>query len=357
MDDIDFGAVSAERAHAIIGELDRCLHGLNVRLNSGKTQVLSAREAEQYFWITENLKLNRIRKRVETHKDKPHTRRWKQVVKGLEKSALAFVRRVKVAKHRHGHWEKVYKRYMGLLSTVRSSVLESEVTGILLQRPAMRLKVIGYLRALGYSPVRLRMLREFLRKRAQTDHVACCEAAEVITQWRIPTMPSRTLESLVRPLERPAHTSPAVFAAGLTMLAKYGSSGRMAAYIRSNEKSWIYSAWGLRQVVACLPLLDQPDAQWVRGHAIRSGAPDAVRILVNLDRLRKASSLDRQVRLYVEHHKDSPYGYPVQKFIILAALMAGQLASPIKKRLAISVGAKVADPVYMARLAALAAAA
>jgi len=357
MDDIDFGVVSAERAHMIIGELDRCLHGLNVRLNSGKTQVLSAREAEQYFWITENLKINRIRKRVETHRDKPHTRRWKQVVRGLEKSALAFVRKVKVAKHRHGHWEKVYKRYVGLLSAVRSPALESEVAGVLLQRPAMRLKVIGYLRALGFSPVRLRMLREFLRNRAQTDHVACCEAAEVITQWRIPTMSSRILESLVRPLESPGHASPAVFAAGLTMLAKYGPSRRVAAYIRSNEKSWIHSAWGLRQVVACLPLLDQMDAEWVRGHAIRSGAPDAVRILVNLDRLGKASSLDRQVRLYVEHHKDSPYGYPVQKFIILAALMTGKLPSAAKKRLAASVGAKVADPVYTSRLAALAAAA
>jgi hypothetical protein len=64
MDDIDFGVNSIEDAKRILKELDELLLTRGLRLNLGKTQILSSTDAKEYFFPDLNRFLTILTKRI-----------------------------------------------------------------------------------------------------------------------------------------------------------------------------------------------------------------------------------------------------------------------------------------------------
>ncbi len=366
MDDIDFGATTREAAHTLLGDLDRRLQGLNVRLNAGKTKVLTDREAEQYFLITENVRLNKLKARLEKHRPptgsrksgastRSRTRAHARAVTALEAAARAFLRRIRNPTRRVGHWEKVYKRFLGLLASVGSRLLESRVEYLLTEHPALRVNAVGYLRALGFSRKRWAILHRFLGGRGRVDHAACLDVAQLIVQWRVPGSfaQPRTVSALVRQLA-PVADKAAPFVAGLMILAKYSTARKLAAYMRRREAAWRHSPWALRQVAACRPLLRGDDRRWVRDRVVDAGVNDAVRVLLSHERMRGYGALPRPLRLYLQYKEDPRHGWPLSKFVVVMALLhaRGELPLAQKRALGARVLREVSDPIYVRRIRA-----
>ena len=57
MDDMDFGVDTMAKAKSVLRDLDLTLHTRNIRLNSGKTKIMTGADAVRYFRVRENLAL------------------------------------------------------------------------------------------------------------------------------------------------------------------------------------------------------------------------------------------------------------------------------------------------------------
>jgi len=60
MDDIDIGVDSISEAKEILRDLDLALQTRQIRLNSGKTKILTEVQAVEHFKIRENLLLDKL---------------------------------------------------------------------------------------------------------------------------------------------------------------------------------------------------------------------------------------------------------------------------------------------------------
>jgi hypothetical protein len=60
MDDMDIGVDSFQEGRAVLRDLDLALQTRQIRLNSGKTRILSEKEATRHFKIRENLLLDKL---------------------------------------------------------------------------------------------------------------------------------------------------------------------------------------------------------------------------------------------------------------------------------------------------------
>jgi hypothetical protein len=354
MDDIDFGAKSREEAAQLIGALDRRLHGLNVRLNSGKTQILTEKEAATYFWITENIRVNKIKKRLQRWSRSSGVS-WRKAVVALENAAKGFLRVIKSPNRKRGQWEKIYKRYLGLLGFSRSALLEPELKNILRDSPSLRRNALGYLRALGYTRARWKLVKEFIARSAAVDQAACLEASNIMIQWQVPRTGSleRSALAVARSLRPSARQQSGPFVAGLMILAKYCKASHLAQYLRDCKAAWRHSSWAVRQVASCLPLLDHADRTWVRERIADAAFPDATRVLESVQRFETLKNVPHDVSSYLTHHKDSRFGWPLAKFIVaLAILQRAPIPASRKQNLVKTIGSKVQDPVYISRLLA-----
>jgi hypothetical protein len=67
MDDMDIGVDSVSDAKALLRDLDLTLQTRQVRLNSGKTKILSDLEASKHFKVRENLLLDKLANRIDAN--------------------------------------------------------------------------------------------------------------------------------------------------------------------------------------------------------------------------------------------------------------------------------------------------
>ncbi|EDX73939.1 hypothetical protein MC7420_5819 [Coleofasciculus chthonoplastes PCC 7420] len=117
MDDIDFGVNDIVKAKKILRDLDEILLTRGLRLNMGKTKILSSSKAKDYFLPDENRYLTIMSKRLDRKiRDGRSIKYEKQKIKSRFGDFLE--------KSREGRWDKVYKRYFTIASKAKDSFLE-----------------------------------------------------------------------------------------------------------------------------------------------------------------------------------------------------------------------------------------
>ena len=352
MDDIDFGAKSESDAMRILGELDLFLQGLNVRINSGKTKILNKKQAEEHFWITDNIRLNKLSERLDKLKGKTHTKKYKKYVASLRKAISAFKRSISSEKNRIGVWDKVFMRYVGLASKCGISDFEVLAREYAIKHPSIRRRLVEYLRILGYSPGRITTYRLLFKSVYASDPCLLCDIAEAISSWdiKLTSNNTRRLWRFASQLERAIIKIGVVaFVAGLMLHVKFSSPGTIYAYIHRNTSTWRHSVWGLRQVSACLPALDAPHRISVAEEIVKSGSPDAIRVIVSLRNLRHKTSLagDRSLKGYAEWKDKPSFGYNISRFLVNIQLLSGSLDVTEKQSLYNHLSSQVKDEYIM----------
>lgn len=133
MDDMDFGVDSLAAAKEVLRDLDLALQTRNLRVNSGKTRILTAQEALVHFRAEDNAAFDQLRGRVEANSF-------------LEKKAELYGRVVARAidtglrtdRFEGGNGDKVLKRLLGLAASLPCPVGESSFREILYRKPTLR---------------------------------------------------------------------------------------------------------------------------------------------------------------------------------------------------------------------------
>ena len=320
MDDIVFGAKSKENAFRILGELDERLNALGVRLNGGKTVVLNAKEATQYYWIKENLWLNRafgICERV-SHDKRNRKRLQRVVIRRYEK----FRKQVG-----NGHHQKILKRYITLFAKLESSYLRDSVPEWLKFEPALRDHVFRYYRRLGFNKVAFEHIKDFVLSGFATDKVCRFGGARLLVEWDIPARSPyrKAAVEISRSLGKKGKGKTAIFISGLWVMAKYGNARELIDYLTLNMDSWNRSPFGVRHVAAVLPLLKPAGRRWVIEQIRTAGLLDGISVISSVKEIESLTTMDRQLRTYLYHEPKTPFPYPLHKFIIGTAVLRGKM--------------------------------
>src|SRR6185312_11132312 len=133
MDDMDIGVDSPQEGRAVLRDLDLALQTRQIRLNSGKTKILSDAEARRHFKIRENLLLDKLASLIEQNKSHGIS-----LAKEKRKIELAIRQGLKRGAFAMGNGEKVLKRLINLARLVSADLSDETFYALLRDWPSMR---------------------------------------------------------------------------------------------------------------------------------------------------------------------------------------------------------------------------
>jgi hypothetical protein len=147
MDDIDIGVDTIVEAKQALKAVDLVLQTKQVRLNSGKTAILSRREALQHFRVLENAQIDAVQASVD-HRlkaglplDRQRIHIQNRIRAGLRKKSFDS-----------GNGEKTLKRWLGLASKTGAHIKPDFLDEIIKRRPSVRENVFSFIRSKALTP-------------------------------------------------------------------------------------------------------------------------------------------------------------------------------------------------------------
>jgi hypothetical protein len=147
MDDVDIGVDSVVDAKKVIKAVDLVLQTRQVRLNSGKTSILTQLEALRHFRIVENARLDRLSDRID--------RKLKAGL-GLAREGKLVEQRIGEGLRRKafdtGNGDKVLKRWITLASKTGGRIQPDKLESMIRLRPNVRETVFAYIRSKPLTP-------------------------------------------------------------------------------------------------------------------------------------------------------------------------------------------------------------
>ncbi|RUS99571.1 hypothetical protein DSM107003_01550 [Trichormus variabilis SAG 1403-4b] len=347
MDDIDFGSNDVAQAKKILRDLDELLLTRGLRLNMGKTKILSSCQAKKYFLPNENRFLTIITNLIELK-----IKQGKSIEIEKEKIRKRFKKFLKLSDA--GRWNKVYKRYFTISAKTRDNFLERYVPEILINQPDLRDSVFTNYRKFGYSKKRfIQLINFFISEHCMCD-ITVFSVAKLLVSWNIPLKSKSIIELIQVTHERMIKLpSSASFVASLWILAKYGNESELFSLLCTHQTVWENSSFLARQVAAIIPILrtNINHGYKIKQLLVEIGHIDAIRVMNNLEYLRDNNKLDKDIIMYLSQGNQGIY--PLSKFLIVFDILNSQrIESSVRQKLKDQLLKEViSDSIYINKLA------
>ena len=341
MDDINIGVKSEAEGKQVLRDLDEMLAAMGLRLNTGKSQILSGEEVLRELWVAENRRLNAIDNIItqgnRSGRAGPYAERRFRTVWEADRT---------------GAWGKIVRRFFSVFTRLGSPFLERYVPEVLQNLPGVRDKVFKYYMVLGYSPRRFRQIAAFLRSGHCTDNTALDACLQLLVGWAIPKRSPYRGRALRLVLEvlRTRSDSHVSVAGAIAVFAKYSSPAALRRFATSSQRTWRRSEWAARQVAAVTPVLGA-EARPVRSLILGYGLRDATEVLLSLQQIRLMTHLDGQMRSYLLQPAGR-YPYPFSKVLVALTLFSGRLDPSDRATVRDHIVRESRDPRYSELLAA-----
>lgn len=345
VDDITFAAESREQCKVALRDLDILLQMRGLRLNSGKTHILSAPEARRFFHQRENDNLNRWKKDLDA-----------QIAAG--QSIAATLRKIRtsfsllIRRKAYGQHDKIIKRYIGLAATTKSDFCLRYCLAAYSDKPELRDTIYWYIASLPPSKATLSMIEAYLLSGSALDDASQCKIAKVLTDWEVDPQAAlfQALRNLAHAMAQRSYveTDTYRFVAALWMLTKYSTQTRFKDFVEASSPVWEHSEFLSRQVAAASgKFRDAASIAWfdqkIKKHSLRS----ALSVMSGLQYLRSFSNaVPVAVRMYVLNGGNRTT-YTLQRFIVaFTVLSAKNLSNPTKAKLRTDLLGVLVDPHY-----------
>lgn len=345
VDDMTIPTNSYDDAKTAARDLDQLLMTRGLRLNAGKTSILSASEANSYFFRSENAYLDNEIEKVKRFASQPG--RLSILAKRAAKNFNKFLQAPKI-----GHWDKVAKRYLTLFTNIKDDALVGYCAKAISSQPTLRDSIWRYFAALGPSRRCFEILKKYLESESVLDDASVFQAVDVMVNW--PIKPNSTLHRDVRSLGVALGTqgyidkSPFFFVGSLRIIAKYGLAAHLHDLLHTTKGVWSVSESLSRQVAATLPKFRASAWKGVyRRHIEVHKLPSANSVLVSLDQIYEAApALDKQVRMYVLNGMNKS-NYSIDRFLLsLHVLLCKKLPLKTRIQLKSDLLIYIQDPLY-----------
>jgi hypothetical protein len=177
MDDINFGVANIAEAKTIIRDVDLILHTRQVRLNSGKTHIFSAKQARRHFRIDDHATIDAI------NADLTFRRAIGVPIDAIRQRTESLIAlKARSGEFDDGHGEKILKRLLTLARLTSATVHRDLLLDILRRRPSCREAVMSYLSTRPLDLKTTTAFEEFLSDPTLVDDVPFLIAPSAIVE-------------------------------------------------------------------------------------------------------------------------------------------------------------------------------
>ena len=247
MDDIDVGVNSLAEGRTVLRDLDLALQTRQIRLNSGKTRILSEAEARRHFKIRENSLIDKladniaakIAARVSTAKEKMQVELGSRA--GLRRGSFAF-----------GNGEKIFKRLLNLARQIRAEVSDDHFVEILNNWPPLRQAALLWWQSGRNPETKLSLISKLFSGGDLVDDAAKMDATIALVAARLPK-DKFVADLLSEILSKLDHAAPWDFYSKVWLLSKYGTDAELMGLIEKTVSLWITQEHLARLVAGVFP--------------------------------------------------------------------------------------------------------
>jgi hypothetical protein len=247
MDDIDIGVDSVHQAKAVLRDLDLALQTRQVRLNSGKTRILSEIEAQSHFKIKENLLLDKLAQAIEG-------KRFTGASTVNEKRKVEFAIRAGFRRgaFSSGNGEKILKRLVNFARQLRADISDELFFKLLSDWPALRQAVLMWWQNRIAPEDKLPLISKLLADGGLVDAAAKMDVVVAVVVARLPS--DRSVADEIAKLSKALNpTLPWEFYAKAWLLSKYGSPAELMQLIETSMSVWVTQEQLSRLVAGLFP--------------------------------------------------------------------------------------------------------
>lgn len=233
MDDIDVGVDTVADAKRILRDLDLSMQTRQIRLNSGKTTILTQAEASKHFRIRENAFLNRLQRSI-TGTLKKHGR--------IDRERRFLMNAIRVGLRRGyfegGMGEKILKRCINYARQYGAEIDLSDFLGLLIRCPGCRADLLKWWEHSSRPERGLPRIRDFVTSNEIVDDHALVAVAESLVLARLPANEETAgfINEICGSLDD--KTGWGLFAT-LWIFSKYGSASELMRLVESRASIWI----------------------------------------------------------------------------------------------------------------------
>lgn len=177
MDDIDVGVDQIHQAKKILRDMDLVLQTKHIRLNSGKTKILSREQAIKHFCIVQNAALDALEERVK--KAVKSGSALKIYASETEKLLSQWA---KAGIFDQGNGEKILKRLLKIAWQTKAKIPRDFCINTFISRPSTREMILQYLSYQSASSNVLKTLDEIASSSEIIDQATHIEIANYLVE-------------------------------------------------------------------------------------------------------------------------------------------------------------------------------
>lgn len=322
MDDIDLGVDSLREAKMTLKQIDLVLQTRQIRLNSGKTRILTKNEAEKHFKIRENAFLDQFVARINSKH---------QAGLSLEKDrafasfAIDYGFRMKIFET--GNGEKILKRLITIAGRLGASISDKHITEILRNWPSSRENILRYFSLMPYEKDRFQSLASYIAEEHYVDDVSWLEFAKAISA-RIPSE-EYVHDELGKLFLFDSQTDFFEFYAKIWTLSKYGQADHLLVALKNSINLWSNDEVLGRLVGGLTPIFYQDGLSDEFISLLHGSANKAAIEIFQFHRaLMQDSATYKAVRAYLREQNPSlPSKISHPKFLMLLSVLQGHTIS------------------------------
>lgn len=254
MDDIDIGVDDIPTAKRVLRDIDLTLQSRQVRLNSGKTKILTKDEAAKHFKIFENDKISSLENEISTKELNGES-------VDTEFAAVQALLRDWYSKKifDDGNGEKILKRLLNILTRHKLAIDPKILDDCLALRPNMRDTVFRHMCYTSPNVLALRSILEYLEGDYVIDDASFVEFAAYFVDSRAMTDSSIStrLHNVIQKLVDSRDGSK-LYAAFL-ILSKIGDGKLIGRHLEASYDYWKNDALLGRVIGSLRPTIWETD--------------------------------------------------------------------------------------------------
>lgn len=312
MDDIDVGVDTYSEAKKIARDLDLVLHTRQVRLNSGKTRILTKHQAVEHFKIRENYFLDVIQDHIN----------WKLnsgLDLGRERRVLKkwLVKQYRRGDFDAGNGEKILKRLITTIRKIGGVVPAYIQEDCLRNRPSVRATIIEYIKYNGIKPAQLKMIESYLEEDVVIDDSVplLISGLYVEASCKSPKKFKYSAEIIVEYLVR--YSNIGLFSA-IWIASRFFDSIALSKLVSSTVDRWQDNPTLLRLIGALSPLLTERTYLLVETVITRSSFQEARSVFDFQSKMRNDKNAYSAIKNQIlAENPSKPLRITHSKFIIL----------------------------------------
>lgn len=281
MDDIDIGVDTIVEAKKVLQSIDLVLQTKQVRLNSGKTNILNRVEAIKHFRIIDNARLDRLKEIVENRKKKNlPLDRQRRVIE------LRISRGIKHKLFDTGNGDKILKRWLGLAARTNAKISPNILESLIKFRPSVRDNVYALIRNRPLTPSIAKALAQSITSGLLIDDASVVNMANSLVETIVKKKNCQNhIHDIVMNIDQQSYFG---LYSKLWLQSKYEHAYDLLKTLRETEHIWIPHERLGRLVASFLPLFynshEEKDFILLLNRTFNSGVREVYKFHLKLSR-------------------------------------------------------------------------